>query len=54
MIYLLKKQLNILMDESDIPYKKINILENKLLKIKFMLEKLPEYHDFIMNLTQKY
>lgn len=42
------------MDKSAIPYEKINILENKLLEMRFMLEKLPEYHAFIMNLTQKY
>ncbi|NME82576.1 hypothetical protein [Clostridium sp. SM-530-WT-3G] len=50
----LKKQLNHLMNKSDIPYEEINVLENKLLKIRFLLEKLPEYHEFIMKLTEKY
>lgn len=50
----LKKQLSYLMNKSDIPYEQINILENKLLKTRFLLEKLPEYHDFIMKLTEKY
>ena len=50
----LKKQLSYLMNKSDIPYEQINILENKLLKTRFLLEKLHEYHDFIMKLTEKY
>lgn len=50
----LKNQLNYLMNKSDIPYERINVLENKLLKIRFKLEKLPEYHEFIMKLTEKY
>ncbi|MDO5516272.1 MAG: hypothetical protein Q4F66_01885 [Clostridium sp.] len=49
----LKKELNILMNKSDIPYEKINLLENKLLEIRFLLEKLPQYHDFIMELIDK-
>lgn len=49
----LKKELNILMNKSDIPYEKINLLENKLLEIRFLLEKLPQYHQFIMDLIDK-
>lgn len=48
----LKKELNILMTKSDIPYEKINLLENKFLEIRFLLEKLPQYHDFIMNILE--
>lgn len=50
----LRNDLNSLLNKSEIPYEKFNTIENKLLEVKFLLEKLPGYHDFIMKLTEPY
>lgn len=50
----LRKDLDSLLNKSEIPYERFNIIENKLLEVKFLLEKLPGYHDFIMKLTEPY
>ena len=50
----LRSDLDALLNESEIPYERFNIIENKLLEIRFLLEKLPGYHDFIMKLTEPY
>lgn len=50
----LRNELDSLLNKSHIPYERFNIIENKLLEVKFLLEKLPGYHDFIMKLTKPY
>ena len=50
----LRSDLDSLLNKSEIPYERFNIIENKLLEVKFLLEKLPGYHDFIMKLTEPY
>ena len=50
----LRRDLDSLLNKSEIPYERFNVIENKLLEVKFLLEKLPGYHDFIMKLTEPY
>ncbi len=50
----LRNELDSLLNKSHIPYERFNIIENKLLEVKFLLEKLPGYHDFIIKLTKPY
>ena len=50
----LRRDLDSLLNKSEIPYERFNVIENKLLEVRFLLEKLPGYHDFIMKLTEPY
>lgn len=53
-ILTLKNTLSKYIDKSEIPYDMLNIIENKFLETKFVLERIPNYNDFIIKLTEKY